>query len=351
MLDSESSISTKGAAAMNDSDYPPLISIVVLAYNCEKFIPKCLDSLANQDCPQKNYEVYITDDGSKDSTGKICDEYAGKYPFIHVTHTPNQGTSAARNVSIPKCKGRYIVFCDSDDYVSPQYISVLTRAIELHDDADMLVFRYVFDLPGGKWPVCDTQGMKASDWTEISSASLLQKVFGDISIGGYTWNKAVKREIVQSTLFNESMSVHDDHWWTVKILTKHKDMKIYLSDYALYCYVQHPGFGQSRIPGRIYMKDGMSWFVACIEDELTFEGVTPEIARQLEGLIYYWSTQNMYRTGLLMSDEVRAKIKGYLRKYAMTYYFGSVQPFSWKLRALARHIACILHIHKYKPQD
>ena len=56
---------------MAENTCNPLISIVVLAYNCEKFITKCLDSLANQDCPEKNYEVYITDDGSTDQTGKI----------------------------------------------------------------------------------------------------------------------------------------------------------------------------------------------------------------------------------------------------------------------------------------
>ncbi len=89
-------------------------------------------------------------------------------------------------------------------------------------------------------------------------------------------------------------------------------------------------------------------YVKCLEDELTFEGVTPEIARQLKGLIHYWSTQNMYRMGLLMTDEVRAKIKRYMKEYAGMYYLSSVHRLSWKLRAAIRHLACILHIHKYK---
>lgn len=323
-------------------------SIVMLAYNCEKFIGKCLDSLINQDYPERNYEILITDDGSKDSTGSICDEYASKYPFIHVTHTENHGTSYARNVSIPKCKGDYIIFCDSDDFVSPQYISVLTRALELHEDADMLVFRYVYELNNDKWPHCDVEGMKKSYWRKFSSEEMLMKVFGDISIGGYTWNKLTRREIVQSNPFNNDLSVHDDHWWTVKILNRYKDMNVYFSDYPLYCYVQHQNFGQSRVPGRIYTKDGMSWFVTCLEEELKFENLSQKAKEQLKGLVYYWSTQNMYRMGRLMSAEVRRKVKSYLRKYAFIYYFRSLQPLSWKLRALMRQIAIFLHLFKYK---
>ena len=326
----------------------PLISIIVLAYNCEKYIPQCLDSLINQDIPERNYEVFITDDGSTDSTGEICDEYASKYPFIHVTHTENHGTSYARNVSIPKCTGDYIIFCDSDDFISPQYISVLTRAIELHKDADMFIFRYTFDLPNEKWPVYKVNSMTPSDWQSLSSEALMMKVFGDISIGGYTWNKLVRRELVQSTPFNDELAVMDDHWWVVNILNKYKDMHVYLSDYCMYCYVQHPNFGQSRVPGRIYAKDGMSWFVTCLEEELKLENLSPQVAEQLKGLVYYWSTNNMYRMGRLMADDVRKKINSYLKDYAWTYYRKSVHPLSWKLRALVRHIAIFLHVFKYR---
>lgn len=323
-----------------------LISIVVLAYNCEKFIAKCLDSLCNQDYPEKNYEVLITDDGSKDNTGKICDEYAEKFPFIHVTHTENFGTSHARNVVLPQCKGDYITFCDSDDYVSPQLISLMTKAIEKYKDADMFAWKYTFELENNVWPVYDAENLKAPDIYDSENFCL--KVLNDISYGGYTWNKLTRREIAQQIAFNDELMVMDDHWWVVNVLNSHKEMRVYDFNYSLYCYVQHQNFGQSRLPGRIYTKDGMSWFVKCLENELTLKNLSPRIIEQIKGCIYYWSTSNMYQMGRKMSDETRAKIKLYLNKYAGTYYFHSHYPISWKLRALVRHVLIILGVHKFK---
>ena len=339
---------TEHRAPSTEPQLSPLISIIIPAYNCEKYIPQCLDSLVNQDIPERNYEVFITDDGSTDSTGTICDEYAEKYPFIHVTHTDNHGPSHARNVGLSQCRSEYIIFCDSDDFVSPQYISVLTRTLELHNDTDMLVFKYMYDLPDGKWPLYDLSSMKDSDWQPLTAEDLIMRVFGDISIGGYSWNKLIKRVTAQSNPFNNELSVNEDHWWIVNILNKHRDIHIYFADYCLYCYMQRPDTGQGKLPERIYSKDGMSLYVAALEKELEFENLSPDTVLQIKALIYYWSTNNMYRMGRLMTEDVRKKIKSYLKDYAGTYYFRSVHPLSWKLRALVRHIAIFLHIFKYR---
>lgn len=80
-----------------------LLSIVVPVYNAERYLSFCLDSLVNQTYPNK--EVFLVDDGSFDSSPKICDEYAAKYSFVHVIHRENSGVSAARNTALDQIRG------------------------------------------------------------------------------------------------------------------------------------------------------------------------------------------------------------------------------------------------------
>ena len=99
-----------GEKSMNDS---PLISVIVPVYNGENHLGECIESIINQ--TYKNIELILIDDGSTDSSGKICDEYASKDNRIVVVHKENQGVSTARNVALNIFKGEYLCFVDSDD--------------------------------------------------------------------------------------------------------------------------------------------------------------------------------------------------------------------------------------------
>ena len=106
----------------------PLISIIIPCYNVEEYLPKCINSIINQ--TYRNLEIILVDDGSSDSCGQICDEYAAKDARIKVIHKENGGQSDARNVAIDIAKGEYITFVDSDDYVTGDYVEVLYSLIE-----------------------------------------------------------------------------------------------------------------------------------------------------------------------------------------------------------------------------
>lgn len=95
--------------------YAPLVSVIVPVYKTEKFIHRCIDSVLNQ--TYSNWEMILVDDGSPDACGQICDSYAEKDGRIHVIHQENQGLSAARNAGIKICKGEWIYFLDSDDFI------------------------------------------------------------------------------------------------------------------------------------------------------------------------------------------------------------------------------------------
>lgn len=107
----------------------PKISVVVPVYNVEAYVEKCLASLAAQTYP--NMEVLVVDDTSTDGGGPICDAWAARDRRFRVLHLPeNQGLSAARNEGIRRAAGDYVAFVDSDDYVEPDLLETLYRALE-----------------------------------------------------------------------------------------------------------------------------------------------------------------------------------------------------------------------------
>lgn len=113
-----------------------LISVIVPVYNVEEWLRECLDSIVSQ--MPGSIEVILIDDGSTDSSGQICDEYASKYDFVHVYHESNGGLSFARNVGVPRAKGKYITFIDSDDMYTEGALQLLYDKAE-ETNADVVV--------------------------------------------------------------------------------------------------------------------------------------------------------------------------------------------------------------------
>lgn len=101
------------------------LSIIIPVYNVEKYLSKCLESIVNQ--TYNNLDIIIIDDGSTDSSGKICDEYSKIDKRIKIFHQTNQGVSAARNKGIDLATGEYLTFIDSDDWIEKDYFE---KAVE-----------------------------------------------------------------------------------------------------------------------------------------------------------------------------------------------------------------------------
>lgn len=101
----------------------PLVSIIVPTYNVEKYARLCFNSLLKQSLI--NIEIILIDDGSTDSSGKICDEYAAKDSRVKVIHQTNRGLGLSRNSGLSVARGKYIGFVDSDDCVSQEMFKVL----------------------------------------------------------------------------------------------------------------------------------------------------------------------------------------------------------------------------------
>lgn len=106
-----------------------LISVIVPVYNAEKYIKKCIESIISQ--TYQNMELILINDGSKDLSLQICEEFAKKDQRIKVYDRANGGASAARNTGLTKARGDYIVFVDSDDFVTSKYLENLYLAAKI----------------------------------------------------------------------------------------------------------------------------------------------------------------------------------------------------------------------------
>lgn len=111
-------------------------SFIVPVYNTEKYLKKCLDSLVNQ--TYKDFEIIVVNDGSTDKSSSIISKYQKKYKNIIVIDKENEGLSMARNRGVQKSSGKYIIFVDSDDYVSNKLLEEVDKKI---DDSDILRFQ------------------------------------------------------------------------------------------------------------------------------------------------------------------------------------------------------------------
>lgn len=105
----------------------PLVSIIVPVYNVEKYLKECLNSLVTQ--TYSNLEILLIDDGSKDLSGEICDDYAQTYENIYAYHKKNTGLGLTRNYGLNLIKGDYVTFVDSDDYLDKNVISDLVAGL------------------------------------------------------------------------------------------------------------------------------------------------------------------------------------------------------------------------------
>ena len=116
-----------------------LLSVIIPVYNAGDKLSQCLDSVRNQSFT--DFELILIDDGSETFTADLCDHYAAKDARIRVTHTVNNGVSAARNRGLAQARGEWVCFIDSDDWVEPDYMQDFISPIGT--GADLIMQGYV----------------------------------------------------------------------------------------------------------------------------------------------------------------------------------------------------------------
>ena len=182
----------------------PQITVIVPIYKVELYLRRCLDSIVSQ--TYQNLEIILVDDGSPDNCGKICDEYAEKDDRIRVIHQKNAGLGFARNSGLEICTGEYIMFVDSDDYLSTDCVEVLYKKL-FNDNSDMVVGNYseVYDdgtAQKGYYQCCYDCVMSRDDVLKNFSSHILPVT---------AWAKLYRREIFKNIAY-PSIRCAEDIW-------------------------------------------------------------------------------------------------------------------------------------------
>lgn len=183
-----------------------MISVIVPVYGVEKYLPKCIESLVKQTF--KDIEIVLIDDGSPDSCGKICDEYAEKYEQLVVIHQVNQGVSAARNAGLKIAKGEYIGFVDPDDWVAPEMYESMHSAMK-ETNADLCICGYDYYDEHGK--VDENRRYNTKENETITQKEVMYR-FSDMppTIRHGVVNKLFKKELLQDNKFKEGLHSSED---------------------------------------------------------------------------------------------------------------------------------------------
>ena len=209
----------------------PEITVIVPAYNAEKYLADCLESVIRQSL--NSWEILIADDGSSDRTGEIADGYASKDSGIKVIHTARQGVSAARNACIDAAEGRYLAFVDADDILEPDYLKELFDKAE-ESGADIVQCSFFFVAGGNK-----TLDPNPVDKTYEDKDSLMRAFFagthGDIRDS--VWAKLFRRESFADIRFDTGLSIYEDGYYVYQCLRKAG--KAVCFGKPLYHYVKH----------------------------------------------------------------------------------------------------------------
>ena len=190
-----------------------LVSVIVTAYNIDKYLSGCMDSLLAQTYP--NLEIIVVDDGSTDGTSRICDLYAEKNEKITVIHKENGGPSSARNAGLAVAKGEYVGYVDGDDFVEPDmYRDMLMACLETGARVAICSYREVGEgsrenAPTGN--VIELSRQEALEW--YISGHEQYHIYHSV------WSKLFERSLLEGISFEEGRK-SEDIMYTTKALVK-----------------------------------------------------------------------------------------------------------------------------------
>lgn len=223
------------------------ISVIVPIYNTERYLRSCVESVCCQTCSE--LEILLIDDGSTDSSGDLCDEYAGRDKRIRVIHRKNGGLSAARNTGIEVSTGNWLTFVDADDILEKGMIERLYRAAkETNSDIAIAGFQR-FQQETELSEVRDVAGPQMLSSEE--ALSIINRYKDEEAVTLITaWGKLYRRELFTDLRYPEG-KWHEDEFLAHHLLGGAKG--ITLLPERLYFYRQRPDsfMGQDDIPHRL----------------------------------------------------------------------------------------------------
>ena len=201
----------------------PKISVIIPVYNAEKYLERCIDSILAQTFT--DFELLLIDDGSKDKSGEICDEYARKDKRVKVFHKANEGISATREFGILHGGGNFIQFVDSDDWIEKTCLEDNLSLAE-KSNADIIINDYYID-------VKDKSILRCQKY----NGNLIEDIFNG-NVFGALWNKFFRADTIKSSGvgFIHNLSFCEDIVFLCELLKSAPNLNIVVNVKAYYHY-------------------------------------------------------------------------------------------------------------------
>ena len=263
------------------------ISIIVPAYNAEKYLEKCLESLVNQ--TKKNIEIIVINDGSTDDTEKIILEFKERYPeMIKYFFQENSGQSVARTVGIEMAEGKYIAFVDSDDYVSERMFEILyNKAIEKNFDIVASDVNSIY--PKKNVEVSSGIRFESVDLTRNEKSELLRNMYAVV------WNKIYKKELLEK----KKILFEPDLWFEDVLFL-----------YELIPYIKSIGFVEDILYQYVQRENSVTY---------TYSDKLLDIYKMLEKLVDFYDENHLDEfTNEIEYIYVRYMLATYIKRLAKT---------------------------------
>lgn len=212
------------------------VSVIMPIYNAEKYLEKSIKSMLKQTL--QDIELILVNDGSKDSSGKICDEYASKDERITVIHKKNEGACIARNTGIEKARGKYIQLVDSDDYIENNMLEEQYNLAE-QTDAEVVMCGMKFDVHQKNGQVVTSESHYKD--MVLKSQEEIKPIFMDLFdnlLFNYTHNKLYNALFLKSNnlKFIEWLPIDQDTNFNIDVFRKLN--KLTISTKSYYHYVK-----------------------------------------------------------------------------------------------------------------
>ena len=266
----------------------PRISVIIPVYNVEPFIRRCVDSILAQTFT--NIECLLIDDGSKDKSGEICDEYAANDSRIRVFHKENGGPSSARNYGLDQASGEYVIFQDADDFLldSGAFLRLITYAVQ--NQLDILRFDY---------SVVDKYGIRIRQKPLDNKVHLFGAVFGPATLvkeafcgEWFTVLCLIKRSIIRSVRFNQRLTFLEDMDFYARLLASYNLKCGYMPEY-FYAYRQvDNSLSRAGSDSNFECSFSLCDVFAELADVAVDKGLR-EIYRYYSVMMYYWTLNSI----------------------------------------------------------
>lgn len=293
------------------------LSFVIPVYNVESYLPQCLDSILVQ--ADARCELILVDDGSKDGSGAICDDYADRYPGIKVIHKPNGGLGSARNAGMDAAEGEYLAFVDSDDYIEADTVAKLLSWIET-EPTDVCFLELTKVYPDGNR---ESMG-EGLDRTEIRCSSreaVLSFLSGRPKFPGSACGKLFRRAFLEENGFRfpDDRRLSEDLIFALNVY--YAAVSFDYLDFPYYCYRQsRAGSITNTVTAKYYFDTAL--FVEEVAQRFT-EDQKPLNDTAVCALSFAaYELSILIWQSILLQPEDREKAMGFLKAYRWVLKYG-----------------------------